>query len=87
MNFDEAIQVHASWKMKLSRYIREPNGSLQAAEVGRDKVCPLGCWKHKDGLKYSALPEFTALKREHVLFHRTAAAAVNSIMAMKRKAA
>ena len=76
MDFDQAIQAHASWKMKLSQYLRNPNGTLIASEIARDDGCPLGCWIHKDGLKYTSNAEFNELKREHARFHRAAAAIV-----------
>lgn len=73
MNFDDAIKSHSNWKMKLSTYIRNPDQSLKATEVGRDDVCQLGCWIHGDGRSFASLPEYAALKAAHDRFHKAAA--------------
>jgi Chemoreceptor zinc-binding domain len=73
MNFDEAIKAHSSWKMKLSAYLRKPDGSLKAADVEVDNKCDLGKWIHGEGAKHSTLAEFGALKTEHAKFHKAAA--------------
>ncbi len=33
MDFDGAIAAHSSWKMKLSLYLKHPDGSLNVLEV------------------------------------------------------
>lgn len=73
MNFDEAIKAHSDWKMKLSAYLRNPDGSLQATTVGLDNKCPLGVWIHGEGSQYASLPEYAILKSEHAAFHKAAA--------------
>ena len=49
MNFDDAIQVHAAWKIKLSAYLRKCDGSLKAADVRVDNRCALGQWLYGEG--------------------------------------
>ncbi len=73
MNFDEAIKAHSAWKMKLSNYLKNPDGSLKASEIEQDNKCQLGQWIYGDGAKFSALPEYSTLKAEHARFHKAAA--------------
>ena len=73
MNFDEAIAAHSSWKMKLSRYLRNPDGSLKASDIQPDNNCELGKWIYSEGKKHSSVPEFSTLKTEHAHFHKAAA--------------
>ena len=72
MDFDGAIAAHSAWKAKLSGYLRNPDRSLNAANIGLDDQCPLGQWLHGEGKKYSADPEFSELKKEHANFHLAA---------------
>lgn len=76
MNFEEAIQAHTAWKMKLASYLRTPDGSLNPSEVGVDNRCPLGQWIHGEAVRYADLPEYATLKSEHAKFHRAAAEVV-----------
>jgi methyl-accepting chemotaxis protein len=73
MNFDDAIRAHTEWKVKLSSYLEKRDGSLKAAEVTLDNKCALGQWIYGDGVKHSALPEYSKLKNEHARFHKAAA--------------
>jgi hypothetical protein len=72
MNFDEAIQVHAAWKVVLSTYLRRIDGTLKAAEARVDNRCALGRWLHGEGKKYSSTAEYQILVSEHARFHRAA---------------
>jgi hypothetical protein len=76
MNFDEAITVHSSWKMKLSRYLTKPDGSLDPDDVGVDNKCDLGKWIGGEGAKYSKLAQFGVLQQQHSRFHKAAAQVV-----------
>jgi hypothetical protein len=76
MDFDEAIKAHSSWKMKLSTYLRKPDGSLKVSEIQVDNKCALGQWIYGEGAKYSSLPEYATLKQEHAKFHKAAAQVV-----------
>ena len=72
MNFDEAIQAHAAWKVKLSAYLYKCDGSLKSADVRVDNRCPLGQWLHGEGKKYASLAEYQTLIKEHARFHLAA---------------
>lgn len=76
MDFDEAIKAHSAWKMKLSSYLKSPDGSLKAEEIQVDNKCALGQWIYGEGLKWSSLPEYATLKAEHQKFHKAAAEVV-----------
>ena len=72
MNFDEAIQVHAAWKVVLSNYLRRIDGTLKAAEARVDNRCALGRWLYGEGRKYASTAEYQILIGEHARFHRAA---------------
>lgn len=72
MNFDNAISAHAGWKLKLSKYIAKPDGSLKCSEVSSDRNCELGKWIHVSGNQYAGMPEYSTLKQEHARFHKAA---------------
>ncbi len=72
MKFDEAIQAHAAWKIKLTTYIRKPDGVLKSAEVRVDNKCALGQWLHGDGKAHASLDEYRTLISKHARFHRAA---------------
>ena len=73
MNFDEAIQAHAAWKVRLSVYVRKPDGALKSSEVGASNRCALGKWLESGGQKYASLPEYKNLVEQHARFHAVAA--------------
>ena len=76
MDFNDAIKAHSSWKMKLSAYIRKPDGSLKVVDVEPDNKCELGKWIYGEGAKHSTMLEYGTLKTEHAKFHKCAAAVV-----------
>ncbi len=76
MDFDEAIKAHSAWKLKLSGYLKKPDGSLKSSEVQMDNKCSLGQWIYGEGLKWSSLAEYSTLKVEHQKFHKAAAAVI-----------
>lgn len=73
MDFDGAIKAHSDWKLKLSRYLRNADGSLKAADIRPDNRCPLGQWIHGDGAAFAREPDFAVLKDAHAKFHVAAA--------------
>ncbi len=77
MNFEEAIQAHSSWKLKLSTYLRKPDGSLKPAEIRPDNRCALGQWLHGEGRKHADHPDYKVLVAEHARFHQAAANVVD----------
>jgi len=76
MDFDKAIKAHSDWKMKLSNYLKKPDGSIKATDVALDNKCELGSWIAAEGAKHNALPEFAKLKSEHSRFHKVASEVV-----------
>ena len=77
MDFDEAIKAHSAWKMKLSTYLKKPDGTLKSSEIQIDNKCALGQWIYGEGAKYSTHPEYATLKQEHEKFHKAAAQVVS----------
>lgn len=77
MNFDEAVQAHSSWKLKLATYLRKPDGSLKSSEIRPDNRCKLGQWLHGEGRKLSAHADYKKLVAEHARFHQCAAMVVD----------
>jgi len=73
MNIEEAILAHARWKIRLMTYLKNPDGSINANDVGVDNKCELGTWIHGHAADYASIPEYSALKAAHAKFHRTAA--------------
>ena len=59
MNFDDAIQARAGWKIKLADYLKHPGGTIKSGEVGADNRCLRGQWLRGEAKKkYSSLPEY-----------------------------
>lgn len=73
MNFDDAIKAHSNWKIRLKRYISNPDGSIDVSKTSRDDVCELGQWLKGDGKKLAANPTYQQLVSEHAKFHKCAA--------------
>lgn len=72
MNFDEAIKAHSDWKMKLNRYIANPDKSIDIQTLSKDNACALGQWLYGEGKAYNKLPEYNELLQEHAKFHKAA---------------
>lgn len=81
MDFDAAMQAHASWRIRLTGYA---NGisreKFDAGETGRDNLCDLGKWLHGEGkAELQGVPEYRQLVIAHAEFHRHAAAIIRAI--------
>ncbi len=74
-DFNAAIKAHIDWKMKLSNYLQNPDGSLEHSKVCLDNACALGKWIYGDGQNYKSLNSalFEALRDSHGSFHKSAA--------------
>ncbi|MDX2204472.1 MAG: CZB domain-containing protein [Hyphomicrobiaceae bacterium] len=83
MNLDEAIKSHSSWKMKLSQYLKNADGSLRSTEVRADNRCALGRWLQGEGRKLAGSPEYATLVQQHAHFHQAAAHIVDMANAGK----
>ncbi|MGD9832211.1 MAG: methyl-accepting chemotaxis protein, partial [Piscinibacter sp.] len=80
-DFDQAIDAHRQWKVKLRKAIAE-HSQLDAETICRDDRCPLGQWIHgAGGRRWGSRPTFTALLGKHAEFHAAAGAVARKINA------
>lgn len=80
-NFDQAIDAHRAWKVKLRQAIAHQE-TLDANTICRDDRCPLGQWLHgAGGRRWGAQPIFTQLLDKHAQFHQTAGGVARTINA------
>jgi methyl-accepting chemotaxis protein len=71
-DFDQAVEAHRQWKIKLRTAIGT-QAQLDAATIRRDDCCPLGKWLHGPGKAgCGGRPGFVELLREHAEFHTAA---------------
>ncbi len=78
-NFDQAIEAHRQWKVKLRKAIAERD-KLDSDAICRDDQCPLGKWIHgPGGVQWGARPTFVELTTKHAEFHQTAGAVAKQI--------
>jgi len=69
MNFDEAIQKHAEWKLKF-RTAMSKQEQMDSATISKDNCCQLGQWLYGEGKsKYGKRPEFDKVLALHKAFH------------------
>ena len=73
MNVDDAILAHARWKIRLTNYLKNPDGSIDIAQLQAEDKCDLGRWIAGEGVKHGTLPEYAELRAAHAKFHRIAA--------------
>lgn len=80
-DFNAAISAHIDWKMKLSKYLSHPDGSLDHNKVCKDNACSLGKWIYGDGQNYRSLntKTFDDLKNSHAEFHKIAGQVIKLI--------
>lgn len=72
MNFDDAIQKHAEWKMKFRAAISSQS-QLDAATIAKDDCCMLGGWLHGEGRSsFGKYEEFQRALEQHRTFHTEA---------------
>ena len=80
-NFDQAIDAHRAWKVKLRQAIAS-KATLDADTICRDDRCPLGQWLHgAGGRRWGTQPIFTQLLDKHAQFHQTAGSVARTINA------
>lgn len=80
-DFAAAISAHIDWKMKLTKYMQKPDGSLKPDTVCLDNACVLGKWIYGDGQvhKHQHQKSFENLRLSHAEFHKTAAKIITQI--------
>ncbi|MDE2395652.1 MAG: cache domain-containing protein [Burkholderiales bacterium] len=78
-DFDQAIEAHRQWKVKLRQAIAE-HEKLDADKICRDDQCPLGRWIHgPGGAHWGGRPDFVELTARHARFHEAAGAVARRI--------
>ena len=83
MNFDEARQKHADWRVKFRNAITKKE-TLDPAAIAKDDRCDLGKWLHGEAKKkYSALPAYAECVKHHAHFHVEASKVAERINAAK----
>lgn len=87
MDFDQAIEAHVKWKMRLRVFINGEGEKLDAATVSKDNVCPLGQWIYGEGVKYNSAPAYKVLQAEHAKFHKCAGQVVQKCASGDKKGA
>ncbi len=73
MDFEQAIAAHSAWKTRLSKYLQNPDRSLQPDDLAADNKCELGKWIYGEGKKFANLSEYATVKSHHARFHKIAA--------------
>ncbi|MFN3311642.1 MAG: CZB domain-containing protein, partial [Thermomonas sp.] len=71
-SFEDMIERHAQWKLRLKTYLQNKGEDLDAADVTDDSACRLGEWLHGPGQQVQHLPEFQHLLEHHKRFHTVA---------------
>ncbi len=73
-DFDMAANGHMDWKMKLTKYLSNPNRTLDPDHVCKDDQCTLGKWIYGTGEQYqqSLSGLYYDLKGSHAEFHKSA---------------
>ncbi len=87
MDFDQAIDAHVRWKVRLRTFMGGKGEKLESATVARDSACDLGKWIYSEAGRNRSNPAFEALRKEHANFHRCAAAVVKSVEDGRKDAA
>ncbi|MDR3368218.1 methyl-accepting chemotaxis protein [Rhodoferax sp.] len=78
-NFDNAIEAHRAWKVRLRKAIAD-KGHLDAEILCRDDKCPLGQWLHGEGgQQWGSKPNFVTLLDKHAQFHQVAGGVAKQI--------
>ncbi len=69
MNFDDAIQKHAEWRMKF-RTAMSMKQKVDASAIGKDNCCELGKWLYAEGKTlHGRLASYNQCIEAHKGFH------------------
>lgn len=80
-NFDQAIDAHRQWKVRLRQAISE-HARLDAETICRDDRCVLGRWLYGEGgQRWGSRPTFRNLLERHAEFHQEAGKVARQINA------
>jgi hypothetical protein len=73
LDFDQALQAHADWKLRLLSEVRKNNAcALDPDLVSLDDRCALGKWIHDEMSAIAPPPNFNNLRARHAEFHQAA---------------
>lgn len=74
LNFQQAIEAHQQWKLRLNNYIEEKSSeNLDPNIICRDDKCVLGIWIHTSGKEhFGQIPLYQDIKETHAQFHTIA---------------
>ena len=89
IDFRNAIEIHAKWKLRLKNYIEgNSNEDLKIEVISRDDQCMLGKWLHDEGrAKYGNVKEFLELIELHREFHQCAGQVLRQAQSGQQKRA
>lgn len=80
-DFDQAIEAHRQWKVKLRQAIAS-HSHLDVATISRDDCCALGKWIYGvGGSRFGGSPTFAALREQHGRFHQVTGGVAGEINA------
>jgi methyl-accepting chemotaxis protein len=79
MNWDESVEAHVKWKIKLQAYINVRGEKLDANTIAKDNACALGQWLSNEASKLQGNATFQTLKGDHSAFHKAAADVVKKV--------
>jgi methyl-accepting chemotaxis protein len=83
MNLEEAIGVHANWKVKLRGAI-DRQETLDVATITKDNACDFGKWLHGAAkAEIGRLPDYPQCLKDHAAFHAEAGKVAATINARK----
>jgi methyl-accepting chemotaxis protein len=83
INFDEVLQKHSDWKVKLRAAINQKE-DLDAATIAKDNCCDFGKWLYSDAkTQLGHRASFTECVAKHAAFHIEAGKIATAINAKK----
>ena len=69
MDFDQAIQKHAEWKIKFRSAISKQE-TMDAATISKDNCCDFGKWLYGEAKsKHGRLASYSECVSKHAAFH------------------
>ncbi len=71
-SFEEMIEAHLKWKLRLKEYLAGGGQPINADEACQDHLCQMGKWIHGKGRNLAGMPEYENLKQHHAAFHQCA---------------
>jgi hypothetical protein len=83
MDFNQAIEKHAEWKIKFRQAITGKE-TMDAESISKDNCCELGKWLHGEAKsKFNELSSYVECLTKHAYFHVEAGKIAKTINARK----